>query len=277
MGRKRKPVEVGEVFGRLTAIGPSDIVKSHWSMFCRCACGKELYVACSNLRNGQTSCGCEKVKSKYCNLAGKRFGSLTVINETKERGIKFAECLCDCGTRKTVRVHHLVDGKTKSCGCLVKNRNIEIFTKHGEAKRGKLAREYRIWRGILRRCNDKTIKAYPNYGGRGISVCHRWTKYENFVEDMGRSPSPKHSIDRIDTNGNYEPKNCRWADNYEQARNKQNTLTAFYKGECKPLKVWASELGVNYYSLRNRIKNLGWSVEKSLEEPFKIGRNQFSD
>jgi len=117
-------------------------------------------------------------------------------------------------------------GKTRSCGC----RIIQVLTangyamrQHGESKSvGRAASpEYRTWDGMKERCRNPNHKAYANYGGRGISVCERWLDFESFLLDMGRRPSPTHSIDRINNDGNYEPGNCRWATRDEQNRNQR--------------------------------------------------------
>lgn len=106
---------------------------------------------------------------------------------------------------------------------------------------------------------------YPFYGGRGIRVCKRWLRYENFLADMGRRPSKKHSIDRIDNDGDYEPKNCRWAISADQRRNNRRTFLVTFRGKTKCLKDWAAELNINYYTLHKRVTKLGWPVRRALE------------
>lgn len=111
----------------------------------------------------------------------------------------------------------LVKNHTKSCGCLRKKRAKEIKSIHGLSR----SLEYKIWHSMKMRCTNDKVKAYKYYGGRGISVCERWMKFENFISDMGLRPTTKHSIDRYpNKDGNYEPGNCRWATSSEQSENR---------------------------------------------------------
>ena len=131
--------------------------------------------------------------------------------------------------------------------------------------------EYSSWRHMKERCLDEECKNYADYGGRGIKICERWLDKENgfnnFYEDMGARPDDK-SIDRIDVNGNYEPKNCRWATLSQQARNKRNTIKIKHKNKQKPLIDVCEKLKVDYESTRHRIQRLGWNFEKAAyEEP----------
>ena len=114
------------------------------------------------------------------------------------------------------------------------------------------------------RCNNPNNEDYPNYGGRGITVCERWMHYfENFLEDMGRRPSLKHSIERIDNNGNYEPLNCKWATKKEQNRNKRNVRSLTVNGVTKLICEWGDGLGVKSHTILGRIKR-GWSLEDAV-------------
>ena len=125
-------------------------------------------------------------------------------------------CVCDCGAVVTVLGSSLAIGNTKSCGYLSRElaamRLAHQATRHGEARNGRESPEYRSWRGMIQRCEQPSYTGFRYYGGRGISVCERWHTYENFLADMGRKPTAKHSIDRWPNNdGNYEPGNVRWA------------------------------------------------------------------
>lgn len=126
--------------------------------------------------------------------------------------------------------------------------------------------EYRIWTHLRERCQNPHSPSFNLYGGRGISVCASWDKFEIFLSDMGVRPGPEFEIDRIDNNGNYCKSNCRWATLSEQNLNKRTNHRLTFKGITLPLRVWSRRTGIKETTLRMRIKN-GWSVEKSLTAP----------
>lgn len=114
-------------------------------------------------------------------------------------------------------------------------------------------RVHRIWRAMLSRCrNPKTIN-YKHYGGRGIRVCKRWEKFENFFADMGHPPE-SHSLDRINSNGNYEARNCRWSSQIEQVRNTNKTIRLTINGATKPMAEWCQERGISYGAAIRRLR-----------------------
>lgn len=135
----------------------------------------------------------------------------------------FVRCRCVCGREADVRTDGLNTGKSQGClPCRNKNNGRPI--QHGDAKRSRMAPEYKSWAGAIQRCTNPNDAAYANYGGRGIKVCDRWLEsYENFLADMGRKPNSRHSIDRINNDGNYEPGNCRWATAYQQRHNRRDS------------------------------------------------------
>lgn len=180
-------------------------------------------------------------------------------------------CECDCGSCTVVSRSNLVNGTTKSCGCLHVDAVREACQIHGASKRdgSPSSNEYDIWTNIRQRCNNPNNPVYHNYGGRGIRVCVRWDDFNLFYSDMGPRPSTKHSIDRIDVNGNYEPANCRWATPLEQAQNKRNHNYLTHDGKTLYLAEWVRITGIPVSVIRQRVFKLGWSVGDALTTPVR--------
>jgi hypothetical protein len=158
-------------------------------------------------------------------ITGQRFGRLTALKRGPTQGKKATWiCRCDCGNEKLTQYWSLVAGYTKSCGCIKR----EIDQRGRNHKHDmKDTREYAIWSTMKQRCLNPKFSAYRYYGARGVTVCDRWRDdFAAFYADMGPRPSPKHSIDRIDNNGDYSPQNCRWATASQQQRNKRPHKTA---------------------------------------------------
>jgi hypothetical protein len=202
----------GQKFGRLTAIRPTAERMDHKVIWLfRCDCGKEKLIAGTSVKRGVTqSCGCLYSDAARYYFEGDRVGRLTIKSYVgKARYL----CVCDCGNETTVSSTNF--RKTQSCGCY---RN-ELRTTHGMSK----SRDFKRWHAMLTRCNKPSHESFKHYGGRGIKVCERWMKFENFMEDMGPAPAGL-SIDRIDVNGDYEPSNCRWVDQKTQCQNKRPRL-----------------------------------------------------
>jgi hypothetical protein len=185
-------------------------------------------------------------------IAGKRFNHLIVrelAGKTKQ-GQLLWRCDCDCGNSTTVASQDLRRGTTISCGCARAARQ----WKHGNSKRGQYTPEYRAWAAMHTRCRNENQRGYHRYGGRGITVCERWNSFEYFLTDMGLRPSPKHSIDRIDNDGDYEPGNCRWATDGEQATNKCSNRLLTVVGVTANLTQWSRILNVNIHTLHSRLE-----------------------
>ncbi len=161
---------------------------------------------------------------------GEKYGRWTVLKSIELHGARVL-VQCKCGTKREVRLRNLRAGASKSCGCYHR----DAVTTHGEGKGRNLTVEYDAWRSMRNRCLNPQYKYFKNYGGRGITVCARWSKYENFLKDMGRRPSPKHSLERRDNSRGYSPSNCYWATSTEQNCNTRKTRRLTYRGETKAL------------------------------------------
>jgi|SRR6185369_5252426 len=164
-------------------------------------------------------------------------------------GHKLAVWLCDCGNTSITALSRVKNGYTKSCGCEIAAAS-RANAKHG--MHGTI--EYSSWLAMRRRCMNSSDKDFKNYGARGISVCLAWMEsFEQFFKDMGKRPA-KHTIERIDVNGNYEPSNCRWATPKEQGRNKRNNVPIMFRGKRMFIADVAKELGISYGATWQRAK-----------------------
>lgn len=204
-------------------------------------------------------------------ITGKKFGRLTVLRRQGRTAHRLViwECRCDCGVIVGRIGRCLRKGAATSCGCgsiesLRKNRR-SGNPKHG----GYGTPEYIAWRNMRSRCLNPKNSGYRHYGGRGIRVCERWSEsFAAFLEDMGVRPSPKHSLDRSDNDGNYEPSNCRWATRIQQARNRRAARRLELDGTVRCLSEWSAVTGLSREVIRKRLE-LGWSVRRALTTPVK--------
>lgn len=194
---------------------------------------------------------------------GKRYGRWTVLEHLGMRGhFRYMLAQCECGVQKQVTLNGLRSGSTRSCGCLSADMTGDRCRTHGMTG----TTEYRIWRGIKDRCLNPNKKEYPNYGGRGITVCDRWNNsFEDFLADMGMRPSKQHSIERRNNDGPYAKDNCYWATKHEQVRNSRHNVFVEYKGERKCLHDWAIPLGMRGNVLKWRIEH--WGIERAMTTP----------
>lgn len=196
------------------------------------------------------------------NVTGKTFGKLRVLGDAPVKQFKCGArqrrivCECSCGEVKTLILSSVVNGVTRSCGCL--SREMPNGKTHGKSN----SRVYHSWYGMRTRCNNKNSVSYRDYGGRGIKVCKRWYKFENFYADMG-DPPIGHTLDRIDNDGHYEPKNCRWSTVAQQNQNQRSNTRVTIDSQTLCLKLWLEKLGVKGYRVRYLMQK-GYSPKNAL-------------
>lgn len=217
-------------------------------------------------------------------LSGKRFGNLIVISrgEKTKHGVYRWNCKCDCGKFTSVPTNDLQSGHTRSCGCLrksdssitqgCKTRHLRYgFNNDGRSKHPL----YGTWNQMISRCENPNALNYKRYGAKGISVCKEWHDFWKFVEwsDSIGGRSKGFTLDRIDCNGDYEPSNCRWANNHVQAMNKSSSILLTHNGKTETLATWAKIIGISDQAMYNRY-NRGWS-EEDMFLPNQTGNNGF--
>lgn len=197
-------------------------------------------------------------------LATEKFGKLTFVSADE-----WPNCLfrCSCGQEKRIRVFNVLRGLTRSCGCGERENRLTLL-RAGRSNLGQShTPEYKAWLHIKDRCHNKRCADYRRYGARGITVCQRWREsFGAFLADMGPRPSPAHSIDRKENNGNYEPGNCRWATATQQQRNRRDSRWLNFRGEIATAAEWCERLGLKPSTVYNRLA-AGWTDERALGTP----------
>ncbi|CAL62406.1 Hypothetical protein HEAR2273 [Herminiimonas arsenicoxydans] len=202
---------------------------------------------------------------KPIDLIGQKFCKWTVISKAASPASyehqQFWLCRCECGEeriRKGAQLRYAEKmGKAQMCNSCAATYG---GTTHGKSKTS----EYKSWFGMTARCTQPDHAAYANYGGRGITVCDHWRLFENFLADMGPRPSKQHSLDRIDNSKGYSPENCRWTTSINQNRNRRDNQLLTFNGKTQTISAWAEETGIGMNTIRLRIKNHGWSIERAL-------------
>jgi hypothetical protein len=208
---------------------------------------------------------------RYIDLVGTRFGHLVVLKKVRHGKLSRYRllCKCDCGKEWEVRPGDIkrTDGKaTISCGCYAAQSLGDRRRTHGM----KNAPEYKIWKSMRRRCINPDRPDYRFYGAKGITVCERWDKFENFFADMGKRPDGL-TLDRIDNSGNYTPENCRWATWETQFANRPNLpnpafmVLITHNGETHSISEWGRIAGIGQL-LAGRLHR-GWTFERAFTEP----------
>ena len=203
-----------------------------------------------------------KAPGHLIDLTGKRFGKLTVIKRhgTLHNGAATWICRCDCGESISPRTTTTQLLHRTRCCAKCRSRKYKNAT-------AAFPREYRSWKSAIRRCHDRTDDSFHKYGARGIRVCARWRKsFDNFFSDMGPRPEAM-SLGRIDNDGDYTKKNCRWETLRQQANNTRTNRRLTLDGKTQTLTQWARDLGCSYQCVQKRIDEFGWSLRRALTEP----------
>lgn len=202
---------------------------------------------------------------KKSDIIGQVFGRLTVMkNIGFENGRTQYECQCSCGNIKRTNRNQLLNGVTKSCGCLFRDTLNARNTTHGQSK----GRLFRIWSGMISRCEIPSATGYERYGAKGITVCERWRdSFEAFKEDVGECPSDEHSLDRKDNHLGYFKDNCRWATPKRQAYNSSRARLIEFNGVTANVSDWERASGLKA-CIGYRLDH-GWSVRDAILTPTK--------
>lgn len=201
--------------------------------------------------------GCDTQPSKseipvpaFVNIAGQTFGRLTALLSEKSPRGRIWTCQCTCGNYTKTLSERLRSGRTLSCGCLRSEMAVSRNFKHGLSD----TPERLVWSKMRQRCSNPDDIAFKSYGARGIAVCDQWQSFQEFYNDMGKRPSPKHTLERINNDGNYEPGNCRWATRKEQSRNTRRNIFVTFKGERMVLADAIARSGISRWTARMMVK-----------------------
>lgn len=206
-----------------------------------------------------------KINHKLKNLASQVFGNWKVLSRTEKEPYDriYWLCVCICGKQINVLAQNLVNGRSQSCGCQKTYKRRLHMKIQGLSVTQK--REYIIWYNMMQRCYNSMHKSYHQYGGRGIFVCLQWHEFFNFFSDMGERPGQEFSIERIDNNGHYTKKNCKWATRKEQARNTRTNHFLIFNEQIKTIAEWSEITNLSANCILYRL-NSGWPIEKVLSK-----------
>jgi hypothetical protein len=217
---------------------------------------KRLHVSAKYIDNGFFIL--QMSGSRHKDLTGKRFGSVVVVKFLRGGKSSYWECLCDCGNTLEKRLDGLQIMQSDKCKCRTAIPRIG----------GKKVSSYRIWSSMKERCQNQNHKCYEDYGGRGINVCDRWMKFENFLADMGDKPEGL-SLDRVDNNKGYSKENCRWTTMAVQGSNKRNNIMLTHNGVTKTMAEWCRNAKISRGGLQKRL-DIGWPFEKAISTPVRV-------
>lgn len=205
---------------------------------------------------------------KRLDLTGQKFGRLEVTALAGMiKGGSYWACICECGNTLEVRGPDLKNGHTQSCGCYKAEQLLLRSVTHGQSRKATRSKEYVVWFDMIQRCHNPKSTSYKHYGARGIRVCPRWHKFEDFFLDTGICPEGM-TLDRKDSNGDYGPENWRRATWLEQQNNRRNNVVKSYQGETKTIAQWARVLGMKDQTLRSRLGR-GQSIKKAFTTPVR--------
>jgi len=256
-------VQIGDKINELTVIEETDRKQGQKRFKCRCSCGNITIKYETKLKSGVSiSCGCKKVEQLIENnkkkaaanldeLLGKTFNQLTIIEEAERiNGKRQVKCLCSCGSIKSYDAYKVKSGDTKSCGCAKSQQLQETKTIHN----GRHTRLYSKWSGMKRRCYNQNDSHYPDYGGRGITICDEWkddfATFRKWAYLNGYDDSL--TIERIDVNKGYSPSNCKWIPFSDQGANKSTTVRMIYKGEVRSVSEISKLENMNHKTITSR-------------------------
>lgn len=266
---KISEIKIGETYNNIQVLADLGRINKNRMFFCKCLlCGKEYEQRASRIGN-ESACRQCSDKAKIIDLTGQRFGRLVAMKYIgRENGRTLWQCKCDCGNESITGYSNLLSGNTRSCGCMEEENRLSNMKK-AIVERTKCVSNplefgvigehplHKIWSSMITRCYNPNRKSYKDYGGRGIKVCDRWkgdNGFENFIKDMGERPSPQHTLDRIDYNGDYTPENCRWATQKEQVNNQTKNVYLYIKGKRITAKMLCELLGINYNTMIHQLK-----------------------
>lgn len=267
---------IGKRFGKLFVESADESRKAKNNEFylCRCDCGALVSVSAANLRRGQKShSGCPIKEPKYTDLTGRKFGRLLVESYVGRKGTDTQWlCRCDCGNSKIVNGHYLTGGRTKSCGCLLReNQAIQIKKLHEKRKvlydTPHRKRIYKAFASMHTRCKP-SYHNHTSYYDKGVRVCDEWCgkgAFDRFLKwALNNGYDESLSLDRIDVNGGYSPDNCRWITMKAQQNNRGNNVYITIGSETKTMKEWSDYFNVDYSVVKARHQR-GWGTDRLFE------------